>query len=84
MDSAGPRPAASPADHGRRAVPDRAPRGGRAGRLLERPWALREGADEILEITRRQNEQLDEQCEAAGRDPSDLRRSLLLWDALDA
>ena len=40
--------------------------------------------DEILEITRRQNDQLDEMCTALGRDPAKLRRSLLLFGALDA
>lgn len=40
-------------------------------------------ADEILEITRQQNRQLDELCAAHGRDPATLRRSLLLFDALD-
>ena len=40
--------------------------------------------DEILEITRRQNDQLDEMCAAFGRDPGELRRSLLLFGALDA
>jgi alkanesulfonate monooxygenase SsuD/methylene tetrahydromethanopterin reductase-like flavin-dependent oxidoreductase (luciferase family) len=41
-------------------------------------------AAEILEITRRQNRELDELCAASGRAPAALRRSLLLYDALDA
>jgi len=40
--------------------------------------------EEILEITRRQNYRLDEMCAAFGRDPGELRRSLLLFGALDA
>ena len=40
--------------------------------------------DEILEATRRQNERLDEMCDAFGRDPTELRRSLFLVGALDA
>lgn len=40
--------------------------------------------EQILEITRKQNRWLDESCAAAGRDPAALRRSLLLFDALDA
>ena len=40
--------------------------------------------DEILEITRQQNDQLDEMCVAFGRDPTKLRRSLFLVGALDA
>jgi len=39
--------------------------------------------DEILEITTRQNAELDELCSAAGRDPRTLRRSLLCFGALD-
>lgn len=46
------------------------------------PFSL--GIDEILEITRRQNDRLDEMCAAFGRDPGELRRSLLLFGALDA
>ncbi len=42
------------------------------------------GADEILEITHRQNDRLDEMCVAFGRDPTELRRSLFLVGALDA
>lgn len=42
------------------------------------------GMDEILEITRWQNDQLDEMCVAFGRDPTELRRSLFLVGALDA
>jgi alkanesulfonate monooxygenase SsuD/methylene tetrahydromethanopterin reductase-like flavin-dependent oxidoreductase (luciferase family) len=41
-------------------------------------------AAEILEITRRQNHELDELCAATGRNPAELRRSLLLFDVLDA
>lgn len=41
------------------------------------------GVDQILDITRRQNDQLDELCTATGRDPASLRRSLLLFAALD-
>ena len=40
--------------------------------------------DEILEITRRQNARLDQLCRERGRNPADLRRSLLLYGALDA
>jgi hypothetical protein len=40
--------------------------------------------DEILEIARLQNNQLDEMCVAFGRDPTELRRSLFLVGALDA
>lgn len=40
--------------------------------------------DEILDITRRQNAQLDDLCRHRGRNPADVRRSLLLYDALDA
>lgn len=40
--------------------------------------------DEIAELTAQQNERLDELCADQGRDPSTLRRSLLLFDALDA
>lgn len=40
--------------------------------------------DEIAETTRRQGERLDLLCEASGRNPRDLRRSLLLFEALDA
>ena len=40
--------------------------------------------EEILEITRRQNERLDEMCVSFGRDPTELRRSLFLVGALDA
>ena len=42
------------------------------------------GMDEILEATRRQNDRLDEMCDAFGRDPTELRRSLFLVGALDA
>lgn len=40
--------------------------------------------DEILEITRRQNVRLDQLCREHGRDPAEVRRALLLYDALDA
>jgi len=40
--------------------------------------------EDVSAITRRQNRRLDELCRANGRDPSELRRSLLLFDALDA
>ena len=40
--------------------------------------------EEIADITARQNRRLDELCTAAGRRPEELRRSLLLFDALDA
>jgi len=39
--------------------------------------------DEIAAITMRQNAEMDEQCAAYGRDPRDVKRSLLLFDALD-
>jgi len=45
------------------------------------PFGL--GVDDILEVTRRQNREMDAWCEEAGRDPATLRRSLLLFDALD-
>lgn len=45
------------------------------------PFGL--GVDDILEFTRRQNRELDEWCADLGRDPATLRRSLLLFDALD-
>ncbi len=41
------------------------------------------GLDEIVKITRSQTHQLDELCAAAGREPASLRRSLLLFAALD-
>jgi alkanesulfonate monooxygenase SsuD/methylene tetrahydromethanopterin reductase-like flavin-dependent oxidoreductase (luciferase family) len=40
--------------------------------------------EEIATITTRQNRHLDELCRAEGRDPAALRRSLLLFAALDA
>lgn len=46
------------------------------------PFGL--GIDEIVEITRQQNDRLDEMCAALGRDPGELRRSLLLFGVLDA
>ncbi len=45
------------------------------------PFGL--GVDDILEVTARQNRELDEWCVELGRDPGVLRRSLLLFDALD-
>ena len=39
--------------------------------------------EEIAAITKRQNEEMDEQCAGYGRDPKDVKRSLLLFDALD-
>jgi alkanesulfonate monooxygenase SsuD/methylene tetrahydromethanopterin reductase-like flavin-dependent oxidoreductase (luciferase family) len=42
------------------------------------------GVDEILEVTRRQSDRLDELCVAAGRQPGDVRRSLLCFWVLDA
>jgi alkanesulfonate monooxygenase SsuD/methylene tetrahydromethanopterin reductase-like flavin-dependent oxidoreductase (luciferase family) len=39
--------------------------------------------EEILEITTRQNAEMDEQCAANGRSTGDVKRSLLLFDALD-
>jgi len=40
--------------------------------------------DQILEITHRQSDRLDEMCVASGREPTELRRSLFLVGALDA
>jgi len=40
--------------------------------------------DEIVEVTAQQNGRLDELCRELGRDGSTLRRSLLLFDVLDA
>jgi alkanesulfonate monooxygenase SsuD/methylene tetrahydromethanopterin reductase-like flavin-dependent oxidoreductase (luciferase family) len=40
--------------------------------------------EQILERTRRQNRELDEMCAAGCRDPAEVRRSLLLFEALDA
>lgn len=40
--------------------------------------------DEILDITAAQNQRLDELCREVGRNPAAVRRSLLLFDALDA
>lgn len=42
------------------------------------------GVARSLEVTRRQNDQLDDLCLARGRRPGDLRRSLLLFEELDA
>jgi alkanesulfonate monooxygenase SsuD/methylene tetrahydromethanopterin reductase-like flavin-dependent oxidoreductase (luciferase family) len=41
------------------------------------------GVDEIVSVTAAQNRRLDELCVSHGRRPADLRRSLLLFDALD-
>jgi alkanesulfonate monooxygenase SsuD/methylene tetrahydromethanopterin reductase-like flavin-dependent oxidoreductase (luciferase family) len=38
---------------------------------------------EIVETTRRQNRELDERCAALGRNPAELRRSLVMWAPLD-
>lgn len=40
--------------------------------------------NEIADLTAAQNQRVDELCADAGRDPSSVRRSLLLFDALDA
>lgn len=45
---------------------------------------VRDGVEDILAVTRRQCALLDELCAAAGREPGSVRRSLLLFDALDA
>jgi alkanesulfonate monooxygenase SsuD/methylene tetrahydromethanopterin reductase-like flavin-dependent oxidoreductase (luciferase family) len=42
-----------------------------------------EPVDEIIEITRRRNRQLDLRCQELGRDPASLRRSLVMWSPLD-
>lgn len=39
--------------------------------------------EEIVEVTRQQNREMDEQCAAFGREPKDIKRSLLLFSALD-
>jgi alkanesulfonate monooxygenase SsuD/methylene tetrahydromethanopterin reductase-like flavin-dependent oxidoreductase (luciferase family) len=44
---------------------------------------LGKSPEEILEITTRQNAEMDEQCVANGRSTGDVKRSLLLFDALD-
>lgn len=41
------------------------------------------GAEEIVDATARQNRQLDELCEAAGRDPKTLRRSYATFGPFD-
>lgn len=38
---------------------------------------------EVVETTRRQNEELDELCTELGRDPAAVRRSVVLWPPLD-
>jgi alkanesulfonate monooxygenase SsuD/methylene tetrahydromethanopterin reductase-like flavin-dependent oxidoreductase (luciferase family) len=38
---------------------------------------------EVVEATRRQNHELDERCMELGRDPAELRRSLVMWAPLD-
>jgi alkanesulfonate monooxygenase SsuD/methylene tetrahydromethanopterin reductase-like flavin-dependent oxidoreductase (luciferase family) len=40
-------------------------------------------AEEVVETTRRQNRELDDRCAEMGRDPADLRRSLVMWSPLD-
>jgi alkanesulfonate monooxygenase SsuD/methylene tetrahydromethanopterin reductase-like flavin-dependent oxidoreductase (luciferase family) len=40
-------------------------------------------AEEVAETTRRQNRELDERCAQLGRDPAELRRSLVMWAPLD-
>lgn len=39
--------------------------------------------DRILDDTGNQNRVMDDDCRSAGRDPADVRRSLLLFEALD-
>jgi alkanesulfonate monooxygenase SsuD/methylene tetrahydromethanopterin reductase-like flavin-dependent oxidoreductase (luciferase family) len=39
--------------------------------------------EEVIKTTRRQNRELDERCAELGRDPAELRRSLVLWAPLD-
>jgi alkanesulfonate monooxygenase SsuD/methylene tetrahydromethanopterin reductase-like flavin-dependent oxidoreductase (luciferase family) len=39
--------------------------------------------DDVVEATRRQNRELDEHCAQVGRDPAELRRSLVMWAPLD-
>lgn len=39
--------------------------------------------DEIIESTRRRNQELDERCAELGRDPAELRRSIVFWPPLD-
>jgi alkanesulfonate monooxygenase SsuD/methylene tetrahydromethanopterin reductase-like flavin-dependent oxidoreductase (luciferase family) len=38
---------------------------------------------EVVETTRHQNRELDERCADLGRDPAQLRRSLVMWAPLD-
>lgn len=42
-----------------------------------------EPVDEIVKRTRRRNDELDEWCVEAGRDPRSLRRSIVFWPPLD-
>jgi len=42
-----------------------------------------EPIDEIVQITRRRNHQLDQWCAELGRDPANLRRSIVFWSPLD-
>jgi len=39
--------------------------------------------EQVVEATRRHNRELDERCAELGRDPADLRRSLVMWAPLD-
>jgi alkanesulfonate monooxygenase SsuD/methylene tetrahydromethanopterin reductase-like flavin-dependent oxidoreductase (luciferase family) len=39
--------------------------------------------EEVVESTRRQNRELDERCAELGRDPAELRRSVVFWSPLD-
>jgi hypothetical protein len=38
---------------------------------------------EVVDTTRHQNHELDERCAHLGRDPAQLRRSLVMWAPLD-
>lgn len=38
---------------------------------------------QVVDTTRRQNHELDERCAALGRNPAELRRSLVMWAPLD-
>lgn len=60
----------------RRVAADRAQRWNTHGPFGRSP-------EEIAEVTRVQNAEMDEQCESAGRDPRSLKRSLLLFETLD-
>ena len=39
--------------------------------------------EEVVEATRKHNRELDEHCAQLGRDPADLRRSLVMWAPLN-